>query len=291
MNTEQQQLDDMHARVRRVFPMDLLNSMAPQQRTLTNNAINRVLNKDGPEALTVDRLEGIKELVTQHLWSDAHTAAFQSLPPSEQQPKQKDLQNLSEDTALGAIKEMPRSRLAKIQSCMKGFDCLSPDWNLFTATVNESVIDQVLNGIEGWTELVRTFPVVIGVRTGNRLFLLFRSPEEEASATESTALAMVAAYQADELFLCFVTDALKDQKVCLITRSRNTDGTGLFFDLTKSQDRWEIGDCIGKIEPNILSDFTGAIAFKKFNIEAERARSSEAKQSLINWKSQYDWRF
>lgn len=79
MNTEQQQLDDMYARVRQVFPLELLDSMAPQQRTLTDNAINRVLNKDGVEALTLDRLEGIKELVTQHLWSDAHTAVFKKM--------------------------------------------------------------------------------------------------------------------------------------------------------------------------------------------------------------------
>lgn len=73
----------MYARVRQVFPLDLLDSMAPQQRKLTDNAINRVLEKDGPEALTLDRLEGIKELVTQHLWSPALTAASKSLPPSE----------------------------------------------------------------------------------------------------------------------------------------------------------------------------------------------------------------
>lgn len=75
MKTQREQLTDMYARVRQVFPREMLDSMAPQQRTLTDNAINRVLNKDGPEALTVPRLEGIKELVTQHLWSDALTEA------------------------------------------------------------------------------------------------------------------------------------------------------------------------------------------------------------------------
>lgn len=83
MKTEQQQLNDMYERVRQVFPMEMLNSLAPQQRTLTDNAINRVLNKEGPEALTADRLEGIKELVTQHLWSSALTEASKSLPPSQ----------------------------------------------------------------------------------------------------------------------------------------------------------------------------------------------------------------
>ena len=47
-----------------------------------NNAIHRVVQKDGFEAVTIDRLEGIKELVTQHLWSDALTAASKSLPAS-----------------------------------------------------------------------------------------------------------------------------------------------------------------------------------------------------------------
>lgn len=38
--------------------------------------MDRVRLKEGPEALTLARLEGIKELVTQHLWSPAHTAVF-----------------------------------------------------------------------------------------------------------------------------------------------------------------------------------------------------------------------
>ena len=75
-SSEDLKLQDMYARVRQVFPLELLNSMAPQQRTLTDNAINRVANKEGLDAVTVDRLEGIKELVTQHLWSDAHTQIF-----------------------------------------------------------------------------------------------------------------------------------------------------------------------------------------------------------------------
>ncbi|MEN9420360.1 MAG: hypothetical protein RI988_3981 [Pseudomonadota bacterium] len=79
MKTDQQQLNDTYARVRVVFPRELLDSLAPQQRTLTENAINRVLNQEGVKALTVDRLEGIKELVTQHLWSSALTEASESL--------------------------------------------------------------------------------------------------------------------------------------------------------------------------------------------------------------------
>jgi hypothetical protein len=82
MKTDQQQLNDMYARVRAVFPRELLDSLAPQQRTLTDNVINRVLNQEGVEALTLDRLEGIKELVTQHLWFSALTEASKSLPAS-----------------------------------------------------------------------------------------------------------------------------------------------------------------------------------------------------------------
>lgn len=110
--SEDQQLEAMYARVRQVFPLELLNSMAHQQRTLTDNAINRVLNKDGVEALTLDRLEGIKELVTQHLWSDALTTASKSLPASAMATSEtSDSMTLADDPALGAIREHQR-RLA-----------------------------------------------------------------------------------------------------------------------------------------------------------------------------------
>ena len=183
------------------------------------------------------------------------------------------------------------TKAVKVKKAMEGFDCLSPDFNFFTANVTESVTDQVLDGIECWTSLTRTFPVVIGLRTGNRLFLLFRNPEEEASATASTALAMVMAYDADELFLCTATDVLNGLKAFLVTRSRSTEGRGIFFELTESQDRWVIGNPVGKLDPNILGDFTGASAFKSFNNEAERARMHEARQALIRWMPSYEWRF
>lgn len=179
----------------------------------------------------------------------------------------------------------------KVRKNMKGFDCLSPDWNLFTAKANEPVMDQVLNGIECWSSLTRTFPVVIGLRTGNRLILLFRNAEEESSTTETTALAMVMAYDADELFLCTATDVLNGLKAFWVTRSRSTEGRGIFFELTESQDRWVIGNPVGKLDPNILGDFTGASAFKSFNNEAERARMHEARQALIRWMPSYEWRF
>ncbi len=81
MKTEQEQLDAMYARVRQVFPVEFRQSLSPQQINLTESAMSRVFDKDGAEALTVDRLEGIKELVTQHLWSPALTEAAKSLPP------------------------------------------------------------------------------------------------------------------------------------------------------------------------------------------------------------------
>ena len=83
MKTEQQQLSDMYARVRQVFSQEEFESLAPQQRTLLDNAIQRVADKEGLDALTVPRLEGIKELVTQHLWSPALSEASKSLPVSE----------------------------------------------------------------------------------------------------------------------------------------------------------------------------------------------------------------
>lgn len=82
MKTEQQQLSDMHDRVLQVFPDDLWQTFEQQQRNLANNAMDRVIQKEGPEALTVDRLEGIKELVTQHLWSPALTEASIGTPDS-----------------------------------------------------------------------------------------------------------------------------------------------------------------------------------------------------------------
>ena len=134
MKTEQEQLNDMYARVRQVFPQELIDTFAPQQETLADNAIDRVLKKDGPQALTVERLQGIKELVTQHLWSGALTEASKKLPTAamatsetsdspqtksadsgtglQKSAYQLDLQNLPEDPVLGAIRAM-QSRLTE----------------------------------------------------------------------------------------------------------------------------------------------------------------------------------
>jgi hypothetical protein len=66
----------MYARATQVFPEEMWNALAPQQRRMVDNAIERVSREEGLDAVTVDRLEGMKELVTQHLWSDAHTQVF-----------------------------------------------------------------------------------------------------------------------------------------------------------------------------------------------------------------------
>lgn len=83
MKTEQQQLSDMYDRVLQVFPDKVWSELAPQQQTLAENAMARVREREGDAALTLARLEGIKELVTQHLWSPALSEASKSLPPSE----------------------------------------------------------------------------------------------------------------------------------------------------------------------------------------------------------------
>jgi len=76
---QQEQLTAMYARVLQVFPDKFWNTLAPQQQNMVDHAINRVATQESKEALTVDRLEGIKELVTQHLWSDALTTASKTL--------------------------------------------------------------------------------------------------------------------------------------------------------------------------------------------------------------------
>jgi hypothetical protein len=73
--TKKKQLAALHERFNVVFPRHVLDRFAPQQINMTNSAINRVIDKEGMEALTIPRLEGIHELVTVHLWCDALTVA------------------------------------------------------------------------------------------------------------------------------------------------------------------------------------------------------------------------
>ena len=76
--TRKSQLAALHERFNVVFPHHVLDGFAPQQINMTNGAINRVIDKEGMEALTIPRLEGIHELVTVHLWCDALTVALAS---------------------------------------------------------------------------------------------------------------------------------------------------------------------------------------------------------------------
>jgi hypothetical protein len=230
-------------------------SLVPQQINLLNNAVSRVIKNEGVAALTKPRLEGIKEMVLEHLWPDS------------------------------------LSTVEKVRTSMEGFECLSSHWNFYTTLVSQPVMDQVLNGVEGWTSLTKTFPIVIGVRAKNRLFLLFRRPEEDPASTEATALAMVAAYDADEIFLCSATDVLGGIKAFLVSRTKTTEGVGIFFQLTEGEDRWVIGDPVGKIDPNTLSDFMGSAAFQNLNTDSASSRGEEARQALTRWQPTYDWRF
>jgi hypothetical protein len=77
--TRKCQLAALYERVNVVFPRHVLDGFAPQQINMTNNAIDRVIDNEGMEALTIPRLEGIHELVTVHLWCDALTAMTTNL--------------------------------------------------------------------------------------------------------------------------------------------------------------------------------------------------------------------
>jgi hypothetical protein len=118
----------MYDRVLQVFPDKVWSALAPQQQTLAENAMARVREREGDAALTLARLEGIKELVTQHLWSPALSEASKSLPPlematsaisaltpprssdsamdSQASAAPTDLQNLPVDPALAPMREM-----------------------------------------------------------------------------------------------------------------------------------------------------------------------------------------
>ena len=78
--TRKMQLAALYERFNVVFPLHVLDGFAPQQINMTNGAINRVIDNEGMEALTIPRLEGIHELVTVHLWCDALTAMTKNLP-------------------------------------------------------------------------------------------------------------------------------------------------------------------------------------------------------------------
>lgn len=79
MKAEQEQLNAMYERVQKVFPETLLDTLASQQENSINNAIDRVLKKEGPEALTIPRLEGIKKMVLNDLFPTDFAQALKDL--------------------------------------------------------------------------------------------------------------------------------------------------------------------------------------------------------------------
>lgn len=238
-----------------VFTAEQIDALVPQQISLLNDAVNRVIKAEGDAALTRPRLEGIKELVIDHLWPPELTAAVEQ------------------------------------RNAMKGFECLSPDFNLFRAEVNGAALNQFLRGIENWSTLYKIFPIVIGLKKANYLYMLFRNVQEDRSSTEITALGMAMAYDADELYICSSTDALNGRKAFLVMKTKTSEGGGVFFDLDPGNDKWVIGKPVGRIDLNTIEDFTGATAFRNFNSASERARKHEAQQSLMSWMPSYKWCF
>lgn len=69
----------MYERVLEVFPERLRATLSPQQLNSINHAISRVLDKEGPDALTLPRLEGIKEMVLEDLFPTSFANALRSL--------------------------------------------------------------------------------------------------------------------------------------------------------------------------------------------------------------------
>lgn len=72
MPTEKELPSDIGKRVYEAFGRETLDSLSVQQENMANAMILRILDAEGPEALTKDRLEGVKEMVTEHLWDPAY---------------------------------------------------------------------------------------------------------------------------------------------------------------------------------------------------------------------------
>lgn len=63
---------DIGQRVYEAFGMETLKTLSVQQRNTANAMITEIAREEGHEALTKERLEGVKELVTEHLWDSAY---------------------------------------------------------------------------------------------------------------------------------------------------------------------------------------------------------------------------
>ena len=68
MPTETKLPADISERLLGAFGLETLEALVPQQSQMLDVLVNKVAREEGPEALTHDRLLGIKELVTEHLW-------------------------------------------------------------------------------------------------------------------------------------------------------------------------------------------------------------------------------
>lgn len=72
MPTEKELPSDIGKRVYEAFGREALDRLSPQEENMVNAMIQRILDDEGPEALTHDRLVGVKEMVTEHLWDPAY---------------------------------------------------------------------------------------------------------------------------------------------------------------------------------------------------------------------------
>ena len=72
MPTEKELPSDIGKRVYEAFGPETLATLSRQQENTANAMILRILDDEGPEALTHDRLVGVKEMVTEHLWDPAY---------------------------------------------------------------------------------------------------------------------------------------------------------------------------------------------------------------------------
>lgn len=241
--------------INEVFPPEVLKNLANQQRNSIDELIKRVINSEGAEALTKPRLEGIKELITEHLWA----------------------------------KEL--TQVADSMFFLEGFVNLSPDNNLFEARAKDAFLSQLLDAIRLFTQKVPAFPLAIAIRSEDRFIVMFRSTDEDKALTESTIRALVAAYDAEEIAICFATDAYHGMKACLITRKLSTEGTAIFLELEAKSDGWVIGKPVGKISSSQLNDFVGQEAVLNFNEPFIRTRKVEAQKSLEQWMPMYKWGF
>ena len=71
---EQDLYNDTLKKVKQVFGQKLLAELAPQQVKMLDRMLDREQKHNEGKPLTVDQIEGIKQLVTEELWHPALTA-------------------------------------------------------------------------------------------------------------------------------------------------------------------------------------------------------------------------